>query len=179
MSNPFNGSKHGKSGGRFRPSRFNLKEREIDDRPSALRKGLPLRPTKPVDSIIVAESSAKHFEYTDIRETEETHVIPRKSLTEKQHLRLFPQQVELERIILKRRQLATIDGKQVMVKTTDTVYRTVWKSDKTLLRQNRPEQLDRIKFKRQNHYDKRTETQVERPAIVEIQVDPDNDLDSL
>ena len=65
-------------------------------------------------------------------ETEETHIVPRNSLTRKQMLNIMPQVREVEPMVS--RQLDKQSGKMVTV----TDDRTVWRSDKSLLREANP-----------------------------------------
>lgn len=154
-----------------RPSRQRFLDCTGDDRPSALRKVLPLRPENPTDSIIRTKSTAKYFEYAGEPETVEEHIVPRKSLTRKLLLRVFPPQVEVEQV--KGRQLDKKSGR--MVETTDN--RVVWKSDRSLLRNNKPENLENIRFKRQTSRSRRIKTEIELPAVVEVSQDTALDPD--
>lgn len=119
MSNPFNGSKHGKRGvnNTNRASRVDYIE------------------SKGISTAVLVENSAIYYDCARIEETEETHVVPRKSLTNKLHLKLIQQSIEV--LPIKTRQLDHSDPNGVrMIKTTNN--RLVWKSDKNLLRMNKP-----------------------------------------
>lgn len=87
-------------------------------------------------SRLVAEGSGGYspamFECYGIVESTEDHIVPRKSLTIKQHLGLFSQKFETE--AQRTAQMDRMTGR--IVPTTD--QRVVWKSDKTLLRKGKP-----------------------------------------
>jgi len=127
----------------------NAKVREFftagaDDRPTGLKTSHPVKPnTGGVSPTGAAIERAKYNEHTFIGETVADHVVPRKSITDSQYLRLFPQTVEVEPI--KTRQLDKATGK--MVETTDN--RVVWRSDRTLLDTTRPDSKLAGKFKRE------------------------------
>lgn len=85
---------------------------------------------------------AKYFEAALIEERPETHIVPRKSVTVAQYLKIFPQKFETE--TMQGRQLDHASGKMVTV----TYERLKYKSDRTLLR--RGNAFDKIgTFKRQ------------------------------
>lgn len=89
----------------------------------------------------VVLDAAKYNESALIDESKETHVVPRQSVTRKQLLGIFPQRFETEDQVS--RQLDHVTGKMVEVHDT----RTVWRSDKTLLRKGNPFKLQ-TKYKR-------------------------------
>ena len=144
---------------------------EIDDRPTALRKGYPLRPSRPTDSMILAESVARSNDHSDIAETVEAHLLPRKSLSAKLHLRILPQDLEVEARTIKRTQ-TTKQGD--LVETSDPSYRVTWKSDKTLLSTQKVEQMPKD-FKRVTSKSKRKIWQPELPATVEVSTETEID----
>lgn len=78
--------------------------------------------------------------WSDIEETVQDHIVPRKSLTKKQYLGLFPADVELEPI--KGRQLDPATGNMIDMPRN----RVTWRQDKTLLNQAKPfdAPLDRL-----------------------------------
>lgn len=91
-------------------------------------------------STAVAINAAKYYEGAFIEETEETHCIPRKSLTERQLLGVFPQ--ELETVAIPSRQITfqrdRRTGATVEVSDPLVDHRLTWKSDKSLLRKGNP-----------------------------------------
>lgn len=129
----------------------------------------------------------------------------RRSKTSKEHLRMFPQSVETEQI--NGRQLNKLGPKSMItvavpVKTSGeagkhtteyeiktlpapgtlvevTTNRVVWKSDKTLLRRDRPDTLEDIRFKRVTSRTKVTKTEVERPATIEVPTEQNVEIDDL
>lgn len=175
---------------------------EVDDRPTALRKGMPLQPETPRDSTTVLESTSRFMEYLGNEESTEDPVIPpetmrklvRRSVTQKQLLRVLPQTIEVES--MQSRQLDrkgegtvevtvtervgnttiqrafTVPGR--MIETTDN--RLIWKSDRTLLRNDKPDLLENIQFNRETSRSKRMSKQPgdkrELPAIMETPVNP-------
>lgn len=111
-------------------------------------------------------------------ETKEDHIIPRRSLTAKLHLRAFPQEIERERLkdtVRYQPNKRSKTGK--LMQTTDPRYRTTWKSDRSLLNQRKPEQLEDIRFTRETHYTKRRIAEREQPAVIEIPTDISDDID--
>lgn len=82
----------------------------------------------------IAESAAKYYECSVVEETTETHIVPRRSITRKQMLDVFPAKIETE----------PIRGKQydhrlgVLVEVNDN--RVVSRSDRTLLQRGKPVQ---------------------------------------
>lgn len=76
--------------------------------------------------------AAKYFECAAIEENRDDYIVPRQSLTRRHLLGMFPQQVETAPIPT--RQLDKQTGE--LVETTDN--RITWRSDKTLLRRNKP-----------------------------------------
>ena len=117
-----------------RPSR-----KEVDDRPSALRKGLPLRPSTDMGSQTgVAAHSAIYFQCADVAENEVDHLIPRRSYSHSHHLASFPQSIETEE--MKGRQLDHCKDSPTFGQMVEVSYnRLVRKSDRTLLRTDKPE----------------------------------------
>ena len=114
--------------------------------------------------------AGKYYDCFEGEETEETHLIPRKSLTRQQHLRLFPPVIETE--ARKARQLDKRSGN--MVETTD--QRLVWKSDHSLLRSNKP-QVNIGTFRRITSRSKVRRIEKEEPAVIEVPTDTDLDID--
>lgn len=164
MSNPFNGSKLGKPGGRFRPSRLKVTARERDDRPTALRKAFPLYPSVPVDSIRTVEATLIKMDQCELEESTETHIVPRKSVTKRQGLMVQPQTLEFEPLADTKvitYQADKMTGQTVEVTDYYPRNRIVWKSDKTLLRRGLPDQLQDIRFKRLTSRSKRVVTELE------------------
>lgn len=78
------------------------------------------------------EDRAKYVPGTNVEETEKDHIVPRQSLTRKQHLMVFPQTTET--VTDKARQLDHKSGN--MIETTDE--RVTWRSDKSLLEKRNP-----------------------------------------
>lgn len=76
--------------------------------------------------------AAKYFECAAVEETREDHIVPRQSITRQQYLGAFPVRVETETIPT--RQLDKQSGE--LVETTDE--RITWRSDRSLLRRNKP-----------------------------------------
>jgi hypothetical protein len=108
-------------------------------------------------------------------ETQETHIIPRESITKRQGLGMFSPAVEFEQMSdTVRYQRDKRTGE--LVRTTDPGrFRKVWQSDRTLLSRTKVDQLEDIVFKRTGSVSKLTRTEVERPATVEIPVKPELD----
>lgn len=103
-----------------------------DDRPSALRTSQPIKPSQgEMSPTGAAEFAAKYFACASIEEQPETHLVPRKSITASQFLQFRSPELETEP--MRARQLAK-DGSTV--ETTDN--RLLWKSDRSLLRGNKP-----------------------------------------
>jgi hypothetical protein len=155
MSNPYNGSKNGMRGGsNFRPSR---------------KPFHPPETHKVSTSALVAESG-KYFACAEVEEQGGRELanataalnpkVPciRESITRRQHLGLFSE-VELEDRVT--RQLDTKSGR--VVETTSP--RVVWRSDKTLLRKGKPDQLPT--FVRVTSRTKRRRFEREVPAVME------------
>lgn len=114
-----------------------------DDRPGAVRTSQPVKPsTGNSSSTAAVHNAAIYIEGSFVGETAETHLVPRKSLTDQQMLRLLPQQAEYEDRVS--RQLDKVTGKLVTV----TDRRRVWQSDRTLLKRGNPFAGDNI-FKRE------------------------------
>lgn len=97
-------------------------------------------------------------------ETVDTHLIPRRSLTSRLHLRLFP--VQTETTDQKARVRAT-DGS--MVEVTNPIV--TWRSDRTLLLKGKPDQLERLKVVRVTSHTKTRRYEFEGPAVIEISGD--------
>lgn len=116
MANPFNGSRRGKRGGRPDPNYE--------------------PPHKQSPTGTIPETAGVFFESFE-GETKKDHLIPRRSLTERLHLRHFEQELEFEQ--LKDTTRIQLDKKGTPTTTTDPRYRLAWKSDKTLLRQGKPD----------------------------------------
>jgi hypothetical protein len=164
----------------FRPSR--KPDNSADTRyPS----GHPAKATPYGPSASVTASCAEAGIYNDnceCQETAEDYIIPRKSLTVKQHLALFPQEVEYESRTIRRWQLdkrslplpGTI-GPVRMIETTDESRRIAWKSDRSLLNHNNPflpPKPGRRGIKRLTSQSKRiVYDQPDGPAVVEIPTD--------
>lgn len=122
--------------------------------------------------------AAQYFEAPLIEERAETHVIPRQSITRKQLLGVFPQQLEFAPRVS--RQLDKPHYKRTgeirMIEVVD--QRLAWKSDKTLLRRGNPfkdaEEGERAGYKREGKVsvglDKRAYTEsIPNPARVEAE----------
>ncbi len=140
-----------------------------DDRPTATRKGLPDRPSRPTDSMIIAREAAAPFNaYADVQENHKDHIIPRQSLTDRQLLGLVPM-VEYETIDKVTYQLDRMSGE--LVKTSDPAPRVSWRRDKTLLRKVRVERIESLKVKRETARSKRLITEVAAggPACIEVE----------
>lgn len=118
-----------------------------------------------------ASNAGIYSECCEVQETKEDHIVPRDSYTRRHHLRLFPQSIELGDV--KRVQIDKITGLPTI--TTDQVI--VWRSDKTLLRQGKPEQLENLKCTRITSHSKRRRYEPEEPAVIEVSTD--NVLDDL
>ena len=104
-----------------------------------------------------------------LNETVETHVVPRRSLTRKQLLGIFPQRVETAPIPT--RQLDKQTGK--MVATTEN--RVTWKSDRSLL--NRTPSNEIGTFKREGSVSvglntRRTITTIKEESLTETVLGP-------
>lgn len=108
----------------------------------------------------VLETAALRYDCSDVQETVETHLIPRKSLTEQLHLALFPRTIETEQTTTRQRDKLTGDL------VTVTNNRQIWKSDRSLLIQGKP--VDETRFKRETSRSKRRVTEIEEPATIEI-----------
>lgn len=197
MSNPFNGSRRGQRGGStFRPSRKPLYIPETTDKSSFA---------------LVAEAGIGNSNYErvndDLYDLPETSALGHKgvrftSVTEREHLQIFPQDVELERLkdsvrlqpakgnlkvkettltVEVRKPFRSKDDpggvesvtlKGKVVKTTNPRYRVSYKSDKTLLRNTQPDRLDRITFKRVTSHSKRKVTERREVPADKVEVAP-------
>lgn len=118
---------------------------------------------------VIAEGNRKGYspamyECFEGEETKETHIIPRVSTTIRQHLRLFPQKIETEP-----RSFAQRASNGELVHGSDE--HVVWKSDKTLLRQGKPDPFGGergTKFGRITSRSKRRLTEMEYQEVVKI-----------
>lgn len=135
-----------------------------DFRPSRL---IPKLESHKLSTSALVADAGKYFECAEIAETQEDHIIPRQSLTNQLHLRLFPITFETEQRNAKQRN--KVDGK--LVATTDN--RVIWKSDRTLLRTNKPEATIPV-FVRETSYSKRKRLEKEIPACIEAPQIPDD-----
>jgi hypothetical protein len=147
MANPYNGSANGKPGGRNRPSRKD-----------------------PKPHTTATAEVAKLGPFWDCAENDETiatHLIPRRSLTVKTHIGVFPQQIETEdRIGF---QIDPITGERTPV----TRKRVTWKSDRSLLLPGKPDAFGEGKgttFKRLTSQSKRIVR--ERPEVKPVDHTP-------
>lgn len=80
------------------------------------------------------------FECADTNESIETHLIPRKSLTNRLHLKIFAPERDTE--TMQGKQLAIVlndKGKKVRRLVEVTYQRQTWRQDRTLLRTNKPD----------------------------------------
>lgn len=132
------------------------------------------------------------FEFFGAVETEETHVIPRESLTKSQGLPWRDRQVETE--TMRGRQLDTKHYKRTgqirMIEVTDE--RVTWRSDRNLLRRDRPLDFsEKSPFKRLTSKSKRIlpdqepeivsyeniDGEIKRVVPTKIEPDPTPDVD--
>lgn len=104
------------------------------DRPSRKSSAEPAHLQS--SSARIAEQVAPFWDCAAIEETKEDHVVPRQSVTTREHLRQFPE-VEFEP--LKPTYRIQTDKNGNHVKTTDPRYRRTWQSDKSLLLQGKPD----------------------------------------
>jgi hypothetical protein len=111
----------------------------LDGLPSGSHSGQAHKLTSNSTAALVVDA-AKYFACAAIEENRDDYIVPRQSLTRRLLLEAFPQQVETAPIPT--RQLDKQTGE--LVETTDN--RITWKSDKTLLRRNKPfEQIGTFK----------------------------------
>lgn len=110
----------------------------------------------------LAADRAKYCEISECEETVETHIVPRRSITRKQYLGVFPARVETEAIKTHQRDKRTGE----LIETTDN--RIVWKSDRTLLRRGNPFSAP---------YDIKRKGQVAEGLNTRNQFVPDRDVD--
>ena len=104
MANPFNGSRTGKRGTKSHNNKpYDLAESFVDPKYKA---GSPAGYGATFTAIGI--DKAKFNEHTSVEETIEDHLIPRKSTTTKQGLRLFSRSV-IDSVELKTRQAEKID----------------------------------------------------------------------
>jgi hypothetical protein len=144
MSNPFNGSKRGMRGGSSdRPSRKTIDQHQDRKRPDQSCTAL------------VAEAGI-YMECSEIQEDAENYLIPRQSLTNKLHLRLFPAYQMVTEVNY---QVDKLTGERVRV-TNQVRERT----DSTLLRQGLPFQMPRD-VKRVTAHTKRIKADNEKAPI--------------
>ena len=196
----------GRRGGRQdRPANRSIFLREKDDRPTALAKGLPNRPVNPADSTKVAEVASVYVDTPESMETIESHLVPRRALTLKQHLKLFPQDVEVEALspikhvtpsdlgVQTTVTIQTVEtnpdrvwGESTLRPVTHTLtgkvvtvederVKVAWKSDKNLLRV--PRSVDGNFFKRVTSHTKRIKGEIEEPATIEVPTTSPNEID--
>lgn len=121
MSNPYNGSKTG---------------RRNPNRPSRDRE------PKPHSTITAAVAeTAPYFECSRSEESAADYLIPRRSLTNKHHLKLYAPDVDLEPVPARRitYQIDKRTGATVEVTDDLTTNRVTWRGDQTLLRRNKPD----------------------------------------
>lgn len=133
-------------GGKHRPS--------LTDRPS--RRDFEPTHKETASSLIANECGPKWDIFNQV-ETVETHLIPRTSLTDQQHLRQFDQTLEFERLKDTRRLQRAKNG--TLVETSDPRYRLTFKSDRTLLKQGKPDTFGEGK---NGTYDKRQTSRSKR-----------------
>lgn len=126
-------------------------------------------PEQSTTNTAIVGSSAVYYECSDVHETVEDHIVPRVSLTQSQHLAIFP---TVERKIVNERQRDTMSGEL----TTVGNPAIVWRSDRTLLRRGKPEQLNALKLFRETSHTKIRQFEREEPATLEIPTDLDVDL---
>jgi hypothetical protein len=122
MSNPFNGSKRGMRGGSA-------------DRPSRKTHSQHIEQTKRPDqscTALVADAGI-FLECSEIQESAEDYLIPRQSLTNKLHLRLFPNYITETEVSW---QTDKLTGQRVRVTNPIRV-----KTDSTLLQRGMPFQM--------------------------------------
>lgn len=159
MANPYNGSRSGKRG------------TNNGGRPS--RKPFIEPKHRQSSAAVFAERVAPYWEPADIEETTETHVVPRQSLTRKEHLKHFPQTVEFESMKPTRRVQQDKNGN--LVETTDPRARVSWKSDHSLLRLGKP---DNFGEDQGTTFIRETSRSKQRRVETEIKPNPEaNDFD--
>lgn len=161
MRDTTRGKRAGKRGSDFRPSKGFADLENFSNQQHKIST-----------AALVAESG-KYFECAEVEETPEDHIIPRRSLTQKQYLRIFPQRLETEP--LKRTKRLQMDKSGKLVETTDTKARVIWKSDKTLLRQGKPDQMP-AGYTRVTSHSKRRQFIPEGPAVVDVEIETDLDV---
>lgn len=142
------GKRSGNRGSDFRPSRL-IVEKETHNGSTS--------------SMLI--DAGPFYECFETVESIASHLIPRKSLTSQQGLRLFAQSTEV--IDQPSRVRDKVSGAMVTI----TNPKVVWRSDRTLLRRNRPEQLEDLDFRRITSKTKRVIFEPEEPATVEIPID--------
>lgn len=142
-------SKRGKRGGKrgsFEGAKLKDIHCRIEGLPAGHNAGHSHNINNNKSSTILAEQAAPLFECSFSEETEETHLIPRQSVTRKQLLGIVPQTLELAPIPTKQLNKRSYDGKAKtvaeaiaqagVIETTEN--RLAWKSDRTLLKRNNP-----------------------------------------
>lgn len=104
-----------------------------DERPAALRSSMPVTPNASTRSATAAVAdSAIYFDGALVGESAEAHIVPRKSITERQYLGLLPQTAEYERLRGEQKDLLTGEVRDI------SRNRRTWRSDVTLLRRGNP-----------------------------------------
>lgn len=178
MSEHKRGSRAGKRGSFFRPS----KSEGPTDRTLKLDEGKWLRPP-PSATAVIGQSAALVYECSDLDEREyevcaETGIKPRQSTTKAQHLGIFPQTMEFEPRDVIRRDPATLQIVEVIRKN-----RVTYKSTKSLLVRGLPDDsADNTKLKRLTSRSKRIQWDrtVERPGSdILKEVEQDNTIPPL
>lgn len=121
------------------------------------------RESVPSASAVVADICAPFWEKAEIDEEIETHIVPRRSLTTKQNLRIFPPQIETETEVSTQlfKELPLSPGRLTKV----TNQRVTWKSDTTLLRRGIPDANWSRGLHRQTSRTKRIDYTPEQPAL--------------
>lgn len=118
MADPFV-RRRGKNGGKNRPSK--------DIEP----------PHRTTNTARLADEAGVYYECFQ-EETREGYLIPRKSLSEAQHLATSPKPAEFkDDLIVRRLQKDRVTGK--LVETSDPKSRMVWRPERTLLRRGLPD----------------------------------------
>lgn len=117
----------------FKPNPNRILSSGRDNRPSALRSGMPIKPIASSRSTtaLVADA-AIYFDGALVGESPEAHIVARKSVTESQYLGAVPQRAEYETLAGTQTDLVTGEVKDISRK------RRVWQSDNTLLRRGNP-----------------------------------------
>lgn len=177
MSNPYRKTQAGKRGG--------SRNHAGDHRPVYRRpmERVHANSNSPTGAAI---DRATFNHWAAIEETVEDHVVPRKSLTEKLLLGVFPQKTEVEPVPFKQldKEHYKRTSEQRMISGTDN--RTVWRSDRTLLERAKggggagsPEIGSRVAsgaygFVRETSHSKRRKVEIEdqnKPIDISNQID--------